>query len=199
MKANSANDNLGYDDKADTEKLRGIANGDRTSFRELVDRYDGLLFAAIQHVLNDRSDSEEVLQEVLFSLWQKAHLYHPDKGRPVTWLSSMARNRAIDRLRKKQRQSRIRESYHAEVGVVPRVNIPISGYEAAIRRDQCYLVSLALNELTEVQREAIDLYYLKGMSQLEIANQLGEPLGTIKARVRRGMQRLRVLLDRKSN
>ena len=90
-----------YDDEADGKMIRGIANGDRECFRKLHERYDGLLFTTIQKVLNDREDSEEVLQEVMSSLWRKAHLYHSGRGRPITWLASMARNRAIDRLRRR--------------------------------------------------------------------------------------------------
>ena len=119
--------NPAYDDAADAAMIHSIANGDRTSFRKLYDRYDGLLFTTIDKVLNDRQDSEEVLQEVMGSLWRKAHLYHQGRGRPITWLASMARNRAIDRLRAKQRQARLKSAYTDEIGVIPRGATGISG------------------------------------------------------------------------
>lgn len=184
-----------YDDEADAAALRGIANGDREAFRRLHDRYDGLLFTTIEKVLNERNDSEEVLQEVMSSLWRKAHLYHPGRGRPVTWLASMARNRAIDRLRSKQRQSRLKTAYGEEIDVVPRSATIPSGPEAASRRETCHAVRSAVLELTSVQREAIEKVYFEGLTQQEIADQLGQPLGTVKARIRRGLAKLRKTVD----
>ena len=184
-----------YDDEKDGLMLRGIANGDRECFRQLHDRYDGLLFTTIHKVLNDREDSEEVLQEVMGTLWRKAHLYHPGRGRPVTWLASMARNRAIDRLRSKQRQSRLKSAYTEEVEVNPKPSTVPSGPEAAIRRDTCRVVRSAVMDLTDVQREAIEKVYFEGLTQQEIADQLGEPLGTVKARVRRGLAKLRKIVE----
>lgn len=184
-----------YDDEADGKMIRGIANGDRECFRKLHERYDGLLFTTIQKVLNDREDSEEVLQEVMSSLWRKAHLYHSGRGRPITWLASMARNRAIDRLRQKQRQSRLKTAYSEEVDAVPRTATAPSGPEAASRRDTCRVVRSAVMELTEVQREAIEKVYFEGLTQQEIADQLGEPLGTVKARIRRGLAKLRKTVE----
>lgn len=184
-----------YDDVADAAMLKGIANGDRQSFRALHDRYDGLLFTTIQKVLNDREDSEEVLQEVMSSLWRKAHLYKRGRGRPVTWLASMARNRAIDRLRSKQRQSKLKSAYSEEIEVNPRGSTGLSGPEAAARRDTCQVVRSAVMELTDVQREAIEKVYFEGLTQQEIADQLGEPLGTVKARIRRGLAKLRKTVD----
>lgn len=184
-----------YDDDADAKWLSGIANGNREAFRQLHERYDGLLFTTIEKVLNDRADSEEVLQEVMSSLWRKAHLYHRGRGRPVTWLASMARNRAIDRLRSKQRQSRLKSAYTEEMDVNPRGSTGLSGPEAASRRDTCKAVRSAVMELTDVQREAIEKVYFEGLTQQEIADQLGEPLGTVKARIRRGLAKLRKTVE----
>ncbi len=184
-----------YDDALDAQRINGIANGDRQSFRDLYDRYDGLLFTTIDKVLNDREDSEEVLQEVMSSLWRKAHLYHPGRGRPITWLASMARNRAIDRLRSKQRQSKLKNAYTDEMDVNPRGSTGLSGPEAATRRDTCQAVHSAVMELTDVQLEAIDKVYFEGLTQQEIADQLGQPLGAVKARIRRGLAKLRKTVD----
>ena len=180
-----------YDDVADGKMLAGIANGDRQCFRKLVDRYDGLLFTTIEKILNDRNDSEEVLQEVMHSLWKKAHLYNTERGRPVTWLASMARNRAIDRLRAKQRQSKLKAAYTDEMNVNPKRPAAVSGPEAAARRDTCSAVRYAVMDLTDVQREAIEKVYFQGLTQQEIADELGQPLGTVKARIRRGLASLR--------
>lgn len=184
-----------YDDALDEKRITGIANGDRQAFRDLYERYDGLLFTTIDKVLNDREDSEEVLQEVMSSLWRKAHLYHSGRGRPITWLASMARNRAIDRLRSKQRQSRLKNAYTDEMDVNPRGSTGLSGPEAASRRDTCQAVRSAVMELTDVQREAIEKVYFEGLTQQEIADQLGQPLGTVKARIRRGLAKLRTSVE----
>lgn len=182
-----------YDDARDAELLRGIANGNRTDFATLHGRYKNLLFSVIFKVLNDHQDTEEVLQEVLFALWRKAGLFHSSRGRPITWLTSMARNRAIDRLRAKQRQARLRGACEEVVDLAPAgfSAPPISGPEAAERRDRCQAVHEAVIHLTPAQREAIQLAYFRGMSQKEIAAHLKKPIGTVKARIRRGIHRLR--------
>lgn len=186
---------LPYDDVVDDKMLKGIAAGDCESFRLLYERYAGLLFTTIQKILNDPNDTEEVLQEVMNSLWHKAHLYHQGRGRPITWLASTARNRAIDRLRAKKRQARLKEAYSKEAETIRRGTIPVSGPEAATRRETCLRVRSAVMELSEIQREAIEKVYFEGLSQQEIADQLGEPLGTVKARIRRGLAKLRQTVD----
>ena len=186
---------LAYDDENDARLLRGIANGDRDCFRQLHDRYEGLLFTTIFKVLNDRQDSEEVLQETMFNLWRKASLYVSGRGRPVTWLASMARNRAIDRLRSKQRRARLRDALEDDPTGISLSEAPINGRVAADRRDRCREVRQAVVELTPVQREAVELSYFHGMTQQEIADRLGEPIGTVKARIRRGIRRLRTIYE----
>ncbi len=180
-----------YDDVADETMLAGMAVGDAEAFRRLHKRYEGLLYAAIHRILGDPADTEEVLQEVLNSLWQKAHQYHSSRGRPITWLTSMARNRAIDRLRVRQRQTRLKEAYTEAAALGHRGGAPDSGSELAMRRDTCRTVRSAVMELTEIQREAIEKVYFEGLTQQETADQLGEPLGTVKARIRRGLAKLR--------
>lgn len=183
--------NPAYDDEADARMLRGIANGDRDCFRQLHDRYEGLLFTTIFKVLNDRQDSEEVLQETFFNLWRKAGLYVKGRGRPVTWLASLARNRAIDRIRAKQRQARLRDALEVDETRSTSADAPVDGHVAASRRDECREVRKAVIELTPIQREAIEMAYFHGLTQQEIADKLGEPVGTVKARIRRGIRRLR--------
>ncbi len=184
-----------YDDLADGAMLAGIAAGDGGAFLRLHERYAGLLYTAIHRILGDPADTEEVLQEVLCSLWRKADQYHPGRGRPVTWLTSTARNRAIDRLRARKRQSRLKDAYAGEVEFIHRGTAPVTGPEAASRRDACRAVRSAVMELTSIQREAIEKVYFEGLTQQEIADSLGEPLGTVKARVRRGLTKLRETLE----
>jgi len=180
-----------YDDASDAVALEAIASGDEAAFERLRERYAGLLHAAIRRILREPADTEEVLQEVLNSLWRKAGQYHPGRGRPVTWLTSTARNRAIDRLRVRKRQARLKEAYGGEIDLIHRGRVPVGGPEAAMRRDACATVRSAVMELSDIQREVIEKVYFEGLTQQEIADQLGEPLGTVKARVRRGLAKLR--------
>lgn len=182
-------------DEADALDIRGIANGDRECFQRLHDRYESLLYATIFKVLNDHSDAEEVLQEVFFSLWRKAGQFLESRGRPVTWLNSMARNRAIDRIRMKQRRAKLRDGFQEEQTINPTNSCGVSGSQAATRRDACRAVRSAILELTPVQREAIEMAYFEGLTQKEIAQLLGEPLGTVKARIRRGLAKLKDTVD----
>jgi RNA polymerase sigma-70 factor (ECF subfamily) len=186
---------LPFDDDTDSKCLEGIAAGDAESFRQLYDRYAGLLFATILKVVNDRDDADEVLQEVMKSLWQKAHLFRETRGRPVTWLVSTARNRSIDRLRAKKRQTKLKDAYTEGTEVGQRITVPISGLDAASRRDTCRAIRTAVLELTDIQREAIEKVYFHGLSQQEIADELGQPLGTVKARIRRGLAKLRETVE----
>ena len=105
----------------ETGWLRAVANGDRTSFRKLHERFRVLLFSTILKVLNNHEDSEDVLQEVFAQIWRKAHLYEPSKGRALSWAATMARNRAIDHLRSIRRRARLREEFgEARVFYCPR-------------------------------------------------------------------------------
>lgn len=174
--------------------LSKIAAGDQEAFRHLHHRYAGLLYAAIDRILSDPADTEETLQEVLNSLWHKADQYHPGRGRPITWLTSTARNRAIDRIRARKRQTRLKDAYTQSLDFVPRSTSPVAGPDAAIRRDTCEAVRSAVMELSGIQREAIEKVYFEGFTQQEIADQLGEPLGTVKARIRRGLAKLRQVI-----
>ena len=192
---NLKEDRREYDDEQDTRDILGIANGDRDCFQRLHDRYSGLLYATIFKVLNDHCDAEEVLQEVFFSLWRKASQFHESRGRPITWLNSMARNRAIDRIRAKQRRAKLRDGFTDEQAVNPNGAPTISGSQAATRRDACRAVRSAILKLTPVQREAIELSYFEGLTQKEIASQLGQPLGTVKARIRRGLAKLKTTVE----
>jgi len=179
------------DDALACKWLRAVANGDRASFRKLHDRFDGLIFTTVFRVLNDRQDSEDVVQEVFAMVWRKASMYAPGKGKPATWLASMARNRAIDRLRLKQRRARLSELANQDCrwGEQER-DIP-SGAEMVMRRERCLQVNAAVTRLAPDQEEAIRLAYFEGLTQKAIAERLGKPLGTVKARIRRGMSALR--------
>lgn len=169
--------------------IRAVANGDRTSFRQLHERFRLILFSTIFKVLNNHEDSEDVLQEVFAQIWKKAHLYDPSKGKPLTWANTMARNRAIDRYRAKQRRALLSQRYEGQIEVSPEKTSPDIREEVQMN-ETGRLLRAAVYELTPQQREAIELAYFGGLTQREVAEQIGQEVGTVKARIRRGIQRL---------
>lgn len=179
--------------KEDIQLIQRIAERDSAAFQTFYQKYSGLIFAAISNVLNDHHDTEDVMQEVLVQLWNKAHLYEPRKGKPLTWLTTMARNRAIDRIRSKQRRSRLNDDFENENKKL-QLEFEESGLELLEEKERDTLVKNAVSKLNEDQREAIYLAYFNGLTQAEVAERLNEPLGAIKARIRRGVNRLEALV-----
>lgn len=177
----------------DIRLLKRIAERDAASFQAFYKKYRGLVFATISNVLNDHHDTEDVMQEVLVQVWNKAHLYESRKGKPLTWLTTMARNRAIDRIRSKQRRSKLNDDFETE-NKKDQFEFEPSGHENLEDKERVGILHHAVSRLTDDQREAIELTYFSGLTQAEVAGKLHEPLGTIKARIRRGVNRLETLL-----
>lgn len=177
----------------DIALLQRIAERDSAAYQTFYRKYSGLLFAAISNVLNDHHDTEDVMQEVLVQLWNKAYLYEPRKGKPLTWLTTMARNRAIDRIRSKQRRARLNGDFEVESQSV-QPEFDESGLEALEGKERDGIVMRAVAKLNPEQREAIELAFFSGLTQAEVAEKLHEPLGTVKARIRRGVNRLETLI-----
>lgn len=173
--------------------LQRIAQKDSASFQAFYRKYGGLIFTAISNVLNDHHDSEDVMQEVLVQLWNKAHLYEPRKGKPLTWITTMARNRAIDRIRSKQRRSRLNDDFEQE-NKTEQFEFEESSADICEVKERSSIVRRAVAKLTPDQKEAIMLAYFSGLTQAEVAEKLNEPLGTVKARIRRGVSRLETLV-----
>jgi RNA polymerase sigma-70 factor (ECF subfamily) len=173
----------------DIDLLQRVGRRDVAAFQEFYRKFNGLLYSTIHRVLNDHQDTEDIMQEVLVQIWQKAHLYEPGKGKPLTWVTTLARNRAIDRIRAKQRRSKLNDDFEQEHKTVqPEFDEDTSDLVTTHENDR--MVQSAVMELTPEQREAIQLAYFSGLTQSEIAEKLNEPLGTVKARIRRGVQRL---------
>lgn len=176
--------------------IQRITERDSKAYQTFYQKYSGLIFASISHVLNDHHDTEDVMQEVLVQLWNKAHLYEPRKGKPLTWLTTMARNRAIDRIRSKQRRSRLNDDFETESkGVQPEFDE--SSHELLETKERDGILLRAVSKLNPDQRQAIELAYFSGLTQAEVAERLHEPLGTVKARIRRGVNRLETLVKAK--
>ncbi len=179
---------------ADTELMRRMVGGDEGAFASFYRRFSPGLFSMIYQILQDQKESEDVLQEAFVQMWKKAATYDADRSALFTWAVMISRNKAIDRLRSRQRRSRTFEAASEELKAVP----PESGEQADEVLDQTEergRVRAALSKLPGAQREAIDLAFFGGMTQTEISDKLGAPLGTVKARIRRGLLALRGVLE----
>ena len=171
--------------------LTAVAGGDRAAFADLYDLVVPAVFGLIKRLLRDPSQSEEVTQEVMLEIWRTAVRYDPDQGSAIGWILTIARRRAIDRVRSEQ-ASRDRVEKVAPMQV-EREHDHVS--EEVLRSSDKTAVSLALAGLGQLQREAIELAFFDGLTQSEIAGRLGVPLGTIKTRIRDGMLRLQETLS----
>ena len=174
---------------ADPELLRRMRLGDEAALEALYVRYGGLVYTLALRIVGDPELAREVVQDTFLRSWDGRETYDAQRGRVPWWLMGIARNRAIDLLRSRSHQARIRERA-----------TPLSEIPVALTGDPADAVAArravvdALRELSDVQRVAIELAYYGGLTQTEIADKLGEPLGTIKSRTREAIERLRGLL-----
>ena len=168
--------------------LQRVADGDRAAFVEVYDALSARAFGLILRVLVDRSQSEEVLQEVFLEIWQSAARFTPNRGQGRSWVLTIAHRRAVDRVRSSQSsvdrdvRAGFRDMDVAYDHVAEKVELKMEG-----RR-----VVDALAALPDAQKEALTLAYFGGYSQSEIATLVGAPLGTVKTRMRDGLSRLRM-------
>jgi RNA polymerase sigma-70 factor, ECF subfamily len=178
----------------DETLIRLIARSQESAISELYDRYGRLVYSVALNTLSDAGIAEEVTQDVFERIWEKAHTYSAEQGRVVTWLASIARHRSIDLFR--QSKSR-REDLSISWEEVESIGIPNDQnveweVNLAQRRQR---IRWALAQLPVEQKQAVGMAFFKGLSHPEIAVALGEPLGTVKTRIRLGMQKLRSLLQ----
>jgi len=179
---------------AEIELMRLIGAGDRPSFEKLYERFSGVLFSTAYRVLNNSEAAEDVLQDVFVQIWDKAPLYDPARGKPLTWAVTLTRNKSIDRLRGLQRRNRLHDDVEKESATFDQFD-DRSSLDAVTGIERAQMVRAAIEKLSTEQRKALELAFFSGLTQTEIAEQLGEPLGTVKARIRRGMMRLRELIE----
>jgi RNA polymerase sigma-70 factor (ECF subfamily) len=170
--------------------LQRIASGDGEAFRRFYDRYASLAFTFAIRLLGSRSDAEDLLQEVFLQVWRQARSYSPERGSPEAWLITITRSRAIDTLRSTRRRdpSPLSPEEPARLEGGTHVAPPTQASEAKLT------VEGVLTKLPEAQRVVLELAYFDGLTQSEIAARLSEPLGTVKTRIRAGLERLRGLL-----
>lgn len=172
-----------------SDLLRRMAAGDKEAFAIFYDRYAPVVFPLILRIVRERADASDVLQEVFWEAWQSASRYNASRGSPEAWMVMQARSRAIDRVRStRRRSSTFVAPLDEAVAAAPAGDSMRDAAEAAEDRGT---IRNALERLPGAQREVIELAYYAGLTQTEIAERLKQPLGTVKTRIRLGLERLR--------
>jgi RNA polymerase sigma-70 factor, ECF subfamily len=167
--------------------LERVARGDRAAFGFLYYRVSGAVYGLIRSVLRDPAQSEEVAQEVLLEVWRTAPRFDTNRGSAKAWIMTMAHRRAVDRVRSEQ-ASRDRDDKVGSRGAEREFDVVAETVETRLEQQQ---VRRALDDLTDLQREAVELAYYGGYTYREVAELLDTPLGTVKTRLRDGLIRLR--------
>jgi RNA polymerase sigma-70 factor (ECF subfamily) len=187
-----------HDDRAiELDLLARVARRERVAFEQLYDRYVNILYATAMKFLKEDADAQDVVQDVFIQIWDKAKLYDPAKGKPLTWALTLTRNRSIDRIRAIQRRTRLRDDFEKETVLDESTGVreALSGVDAS---EKSQILRDAVDHLSPEQRKVIELAFFRGFTQSEIADRLGEPLGTVKARARRGLMKLKEILGPQS-
>jgi len=174
----------------DPDLLARVGKGDHQAFSELYHRTSSLLFTLARRILSDRDEAADLLQEIYLEVWCKVVRYDAGRGSPMAWLVTMTRSRAIDRLRSHaSRGHGITDSLDRSPTAQVQDQTP-GPLEASADLELRGLVAKALAELPAAQQQALELAYYEGLSHTEIAARLNEPLGTIKTRIKLGMNKL---------
>jgi RNA polymerase sigma-70 factor (ECF subfamily) len=171
-----------------------IARGDQGAFASLYDRLSGPLFSLAVQMLGDASEAQDALQDVFLQIWRRAPSYDPEQSSVFSWAILMTRSRVIDRLRARGRRLRVFSFSTDDENVNARpvdASAAESAADSADRNEEALRVRSILKNLPADQREAIELAFFSDLTHHEIAAQLSQPLGTIKARIRRGLLKLR--------
>ena len=179
---------------ADRALVARVVEGDEAAFSSLYRRLAPGLFSMVYEILHDQKEAEDVLQEAFVQVWKKAALYDPQRSSLFSWAVMISRNKAIDRVRARGRRLRTVEAAAAEATAVPPEHSEQAD-ELLAHGEEKRRIRGALAQLPEPQRDAIDLAFFRGLTQTEIAAKLSVPLGTIKARIRRGLLALRDVLE----
>jgi RNA polymerase sigma-70 factor (ECF subfamily) len=170
------------DNRVDAALVARLRAGDETAMADLYDRYSAIVYGVALRVLADTTAAEDVLQEVFLQLWRNPRKFDADRGRLAPWLAVIARNRAIDILRKRPHEEDI-----DEVPISTGVNLE----DSARLRETVERVRNAMGQLPQEQRKALEMAFFEGMTHTEIARKTGDPLGTVKTRIRSALMAVR--------
>lgn len=169
--------------------VAAFAAGDRAAFARFYDLHASLVYTFAMRLLRDRAEAEELVQDVFVQAWRQATTYSAERGTPAAWLLTITRSRGIDKLRSRRRRDEMVRPMEGP----ERIPEPAADLAAGQTEARATLGG-ALGALPPAQREALELAYFDGLTQTEIAARLGQPLGTVKTRIRTGLDRLRGLL-----
>jgi RNA polymerase sigma-70 factor, ECF subfamily len=181
-------------EQTDREMLALVARGDQQAFGRLYDRLSGPLYSVALRMLGDAAEAQDALQDVFLQLWRRAGSYDVDQSSVFSWAILMTRSRVIDRLRARGRRLRVVSSStddDASKVAMAHASTIESAADNADRNEEAVRVRSSLSKLPAEQREAIEMAFFNDLTHHEIAVALGQPLGTIKARIRRGLLKLR--------
>jgi RNA polymerase sigma-70 factor, ECF subfamily len=185
----SALNEAGVASVPDEMLMKDISRRRHDALTELYGRHSKRLRATIDGVVHEQAEADDVLQEIFLQVWEEAGRYSPKAGKPLGWMVTIARRRAIDRLRRRQAYSRARERYEKRVmqdSQSPRRDAA----EGFILNDLQHFLQKSIRALPQFQREAVELAFFKGLSHREIAGATHAPLGTVKTRLELGLQKL---------
>lgn len=191
-------DPTGEREAIDAGLMQRIAQGDRDAFAQLYDRFSGPLYGTALRIVREPAEAQDVVHDAFISLWEKAATFETSRGSAFSWAITLVRNRAIDRVRMRRRRAELlADSAPDDLGLAA-MSDAVSGADAAVTGDEARAVRAAVATLPAEQQKALELAFFGGLTQEEIARKLSEPLGTVKARIRRGLIKLRDALARSS-
>ena len=180
---------------SDLELVERIRRGEQAALDILYGRYSSPVYSLVWKILQNSEEAEDVALDVFWQVWRQADRYDPARGAPPAWIFTLARTRAIDRLRARNRkEDRTVSIDDPNLNIDPLDENAMPDQVVSFRQNRD-AVRAAMTKLSPVQREAVELAFLKGLTHVEIAERLGQPLGTVKTRIRQGLIRLRRHLD----
>jgi RNA polymerase sigma-70 factor (ECF subfamily) len=175
---------------SDLELMERIQAEDPDALSQLYDRYNGILKALILRVIHNEAEADDLLQEIFMEIWGQAKNFSAQKGKPLGWMVTLARRRAIDGLRKKQAYARAEERLQQETEQQPDAWVHNATEEEIEFGDRRVLIRRVIATLPVPQQQAIELAFFRGMSQREIAAKTNTPLGTVKTRLELGLKKI---------
>jgi RNA polymerase sigma-70 factor, ECF subfamily len=175
---------------SDVDLMLGIQSQEADALSQLYDRYNGIVKALILRIIHNESEADDLLQEVFMEIWNQAKNFSAQKGKPLGWMVTLTRRRAIDALRKKQAYARAEERLQAEPEQQPLAWVQNTTEQDIASGDKRALLASVISSLPEAQQQVIELAFFQGMSQREIAANTNIPLGTVKTRLELGLKKI---------
>lgn len=175
---------------SDIDLMLGIQSEDADALSQLYDRYNGIVKALILRIIRNETEADDLLQEVFMEIWNQAKNFSAEKGKPLGWMVTLTRRRAIDALRKRQAYARAEERFQAEPEQQPLAWVRNVTEDEIRAGDTRVLMAKVINSLPQAQQEVIELAFFQGMSQREITSNTNIPLGTVKTRLELGLKKI---------